>query len=216
MAIAFVANVAKTTNGTSGAIDTTGANLIVVVVGWLASGASSTDMVTVVDSKSNNYFLVGKRVSINGTVGIFVCTDAIVGSGHTFTVTGGLNSYCVAAFSGAYGVRNATNGVQVTSTSVQPGSLTPPIDGCLLVAGLGDRTVNTISVDSGFTITDQNPFASGTAVGAALAYKIQTSAGAEDPTFSWSDSQIACANMAIIEPTPSGGGASEANMGHFG
>ncbi len=200
MAYALVANTSKSTSGTSAAIDTTGATLLVVVAGYLASGASSTNFPTVSDSKSNTWNLINLRSNNTAAVAIFYAFGTSVGSGHTFTCTGGLPSFCVAAFSGSHTsfVHGISTGAGGTVTSLQPGSITPALNNCLLIAGMAYRDNTTISVNGGFTITNQEIFQSGTAVGSALAYLIQTSAAAANPQFSWTNSVVANAQMVVL------------------
>jgi len=208
MAFALVSHVSRAGTGTSGAIDTTGADLLVAAVGWGNSNA-----VAFSDSKSNIWIPIGAlpiSAPASGLVQLMIAINPTVGSGHTFTVTGA-SSACVAAFSGShltFPLGQVRNAATAGAASLAPGSLTPPIDACLVIAALGDRTANTISVDGGFTITDQVAFSSPTVVGSCLAYLIQTSAAAANPTFSWTGSVIASAIIGYFQPpTAAAGGA---------
>src|SRR5919108_202216 len=102
MAIALVANVSRATGGTTAGIDTTGATVIVLSCGYIATGASNDPRPNVSDSNSNAWIYFDPLVNGNGAVAIFVAINPVVGSGHTFTCTGGLPSFEVAAFSGTH------------------------------------------------------------------------------------------------------------------
>lgn len=61
------------------------------------------------------------------------------------------------------------------------GSITPPQDNCFMVAGVGQGLAQTWTIDSSYNIGDQ---AAATArLGAAIAYQIQTTATARNPTW---------------------------------
>src|SRR4051812_9792279 len=104
MGIAFVVGAHVTegsgaNGGTSGAIDTSGANFLVAVVASYSVGDT-----TVTDSKSNTWTQLTARDEINTTLvrnRIWYAKNATVGSGHTFSdaVSSSFPSICVAAFS---------------------------------------------------------------------------------------------------------------------
>lgn len=209
MAIALVSHVAKTTSGTTAGIDTTGATFLVVAVGYISTGASSGTPV-LSDSNSNTWVRIANGLVANASVDLQVCLNPTVGAGHTFTVSAaGAPSFCVAAFSGTatdFQCGRAVNNSTASGTSVQPGSVTPTRDNCALVAALAYRDTTTVSVNSSFTITDQNPFASGIAIGCVLAYRVETTATAVNPTFSWTNAVGATAMQIEVQPPPTGGG----------
>lgn len=190
MAFALVANATAqaASNATTGAIDTTGANLLIAVVGWY----SAVGEPTLTDSKSNSWTMLTKKTSNNMSVLIYYAIGATVGSGHTFTAsgTGKYATICVGAFSGGHASSpyeaesaGATSG---SATSLQPGTLTPAENDELVITGLGlDGSTSAESINGGFTITDLMRFAPGVAEGAGMAYLIQTSAAAANPTWSW-------------------------------
>jgi hypothetical protein len=211
MAYALVSNTSAApgeNGGATGAIDTTGANLIVVgVVAF--DGAPGTANLS--DSKSNAYTELTAREFSSSDLRLFYKENATVGSGHTFTFSraSSFPTILIAAFSGgkassAFDVQNgASNGSAVTS--FQPGSVTPSEDNELLIALLGFGDVAARSIDSSFAITNQHGFGTGNNIGGALAYKIQTSAGAENPTWSWVGNDVAGAAIATFKAEPTGG-----------
>jgi hypothetical protein len=204
MAIALVSHVAKTSSGTSAAIDTTGSSLILVVVGNTTAGESSVS-----DSNGNTWLRLFYGPVNTGRVWIYGCANPTVGSGHTFTVTTANPSFCVAAFSGTgdypffkMWTSNGSSG----ATSIQAGSITPTANGGLVIAALAYRDTTAVSIDGGFTITDQNPYVGAVAVGSALAYLIQGGAAAANPTWNWTNSAICTALLGAVRPPASGGG----------
>jgi hypothetical protein len=214
MAIALVANVkysaGGSAGGTTGSVNTTGANLIVGIIGFENASGQQTLPLAFSDNKSNVY-LLGAQSAISSTDGValYYCVSPTVGSGHTFSTTQN-NSFptcCVAAFSGLAAdftigfpyKNNHTAG----ATSIQAGSLTPTVNNCLVIAGMAYRDTTSVSIGGGFTISDQAPFIGGTAIGSSLGYLIQTSAAAANPTWSWTNSVAADAVLMIFQPTVS-------------
>src|SRR5216684_1966690 len=140
MAFSLIANTLKQTsdgsNVTTTAIDTTGANLIVLLT---VDNANHTPT----DSKSNTW--TGLTVKAVNTVNtrLWYSLGPTVGSGHTFTLTGVSSLPCIAAaaYSGAktssaFDVENGSN--PGSGTSIQPGNVTPSQDGELVIYGTGD------------------------------------------------------------------------------
>lgn len=213
VAFALVANTAVgNTNGGAGAvttpaIDTTGANLIVLAV----SSYAATSEPTISDSKSNTWSQLTIRSAGDTRFRLFYCAGPTVGSGHTFTVSPSAGnpyqSFCVGAFSGAAASTpfDQQNGATATGTSLATGSVTPSEDNELVIAGLNFAAVNTISVNGGFTISDQINYSASVRFGSAMAYLIQTSLAAANPSFSWSTSTAAAAGIATFKAAAGGG-----------
>jgi hypothetical protein len=204
MAIALVtgANTADTDTAasvTTDAIDTTGANLIVLARSRFNSPAIS-------DSKTNTWTgLTERTVSGHPELQIYYTVGSIsVGSGHTFTAAAAncFSGLAVAAFSGVDIYNSQESGAGFTATtSSQPGSLTPSTDGCLLVCALSYDGTQTLSLaTAGWTILNQMPLDSGNAYGIALAYKIQGTAAAENPQWTWTGNQTGHTAMAVFAP----------------
>jgi hypothetical protein len=140
---------------------------------------------------------------------IYYAKNATVGSGHTFTFDGTAvyPSIGIMAFSGSDTTSpfDQENGAEnAGTTSLQTGSVTPSTNAQILVAALGFNTANTISVNSSFTGLIQQNFTGGVE-GMAMAYLIQTTAGAVNPTFSWSSSSAAAAAIATFKTAAAGG-----------
>ena len=114
-------------------------------------------------------------------------SDAIVGPGHRFTITGN-NTYAaiaVAAFRGSdlTSPFDVQSGHSVSnSPTVQPGSVTPGAANALVITGLEFNSAP-VTVDSGVTILDQVPMAGGHHFGVALGYTLQTAAVPVNPTW---------------------------------
>lgn len=198
MAIALVASVSNRalTPGddiTSDAIDTTGANLLVFVAN------KALTSVTISDSKGNTWTPRTAKTLTGGSTEqtqIHYCAPTSVGSGHTFTVTsdtsGSYSSVTVLAFSGAHATPYDTESAGATDvggTTIQPGSLTPSADGAVIVASAvqNGTMTNSFTVDGGFTEAADSQY-NNFSVGASVAYLIQTSAAAANPTFTFVDS----------------------------
>jgi hypothetical protein len=192
------------TNVTTSAINTTGANLIIVTV------AQSGAVDPVSDSNGNTWTQLLASSGSNKST-LLYCFNPTVGVGHTFTATGGgFPAIGVQAWSGAatspFDVQN-TNFSTTAVTSLQPGSVTPGSSNELIISGLmwTFDGVTGLSIDSGFTISDQTPHVSGQHFGAGIAYFVQSAAGAIDPTWSWTTASNSVTSIASFKAasTPS-------------
>lgn len=173
------------TDPTTSAIDTTGANLIIISVSQYAGSAIGS----LSDNKSNTWTGLTAQAG-NATGGnqnqycrLFYCYAPTVGAGHTFKWTGTnvFGTICVAAFSGS---ASSPFDQQNGAFGNVPGSVTPSVDSELVVSAVSFGSPATELVDSSLTITDKINYVSGGAEGGALAYIIQTTAGAVNPTWS--------------------------------
>ena len=184
MAFTSIASVSATpgvSGGATGAIDTTGANLIVISVGFYSAGTG----LTVSDSKGNTWLPLTLRTTSSGHQRFFYAQAALVGSGHTFTVTGTsiYPAIHVRAFAGATATPfDLQAGATNSGSSLATGSITPTQPGALVVSGLCFDSTATVSVAPTMTVT-QSPFGSGVAFGGALGYLVQTTAAAVNPTW---------------------------------
>lgn len=169
-------------SATTSGIDTTGASLLIVAV-------ASFNTPTLSDSAGNTFTGLTQQTAGHFSIQLFECYSPITSSSDTFTVSGA-NSYAslaVAAFSGTSGsaVDTSSGATDTTgSSTLQTGSITPTHNDELIVSGVtvSDWTA-TLSVNSGLTITDQVASASGMGAGVALAYLVQASAAAINPTW---------------------------------
>jgi hypothetical protein len=193
---AAIALIAHTTgrstdsNGfTTGAIDTTGANFIIIGLATAVTGG------TISDSKGNTWHPLTEWVggAADRQFRFFYCQSCTVGSGHTFTVTGTgiFPLLLVEAFSGiaaasSFDVQNGNGPGICCGNSISTNSVTPSAANELVIAGLEYDVTDIPTIDSGFTITDTSPAGPFGAQGGQMAYLIETTATAQNPTFSWS------------------------------
>src|SRR5260370_38961657 len=112
--------------GTTTAIDTTGADLLVVLLSYYAG----TSIASFVDSKGNTWIPLTVQNGTFRSGQLYYCKAPTVGTGHTITASGAstYTAVCFAAFSGSdqtapFDVRNGSiNGANAGSG---PGSITP-------------------------------------------------------------------------------------------
>lgn len=198
MALALVASTATllgtgaASNITTPAINTTGATLLVIHYGNYESGASVNQPPT--DSKANTWIaLTAHGVAAGPRSRFWYAKSPIVGSGHQFTTSNTANyaAMSVAAFSGAHLTAPFDQENGATAASGSPpqscGSITPSVNGALIVAGMSeyDNFVGAFTINSGLTILGVLRFASASNFGSAMAYLVQTSAAAINPAWSW-------------------------------
>lgn len=182
--VASTSVVGSPSGGTSSAINTTGANLIVTIeADYQASTSASTS-----DSKSNSWSHgTTQSISGQGRGRLSYVLSPTVGSGHTFTYAGGYGSLEVMAFTkgGGAPVLDQQSGATSTGSTAQPGSITPTVSGALIIAGLSYTGVAAVSINNSFVIPSggQQTFVSATAFGSAIAYLVQTTAAAINPTW---------------------------------
>jgi hypothetical protein len=195
---------------TSSGIDTTGATVLAIVVGY-----NSNFPTTVSDSKTNYWFRAGWMRSL-GLPNLvmylsFPSLTSQTGTGHTFTVSSTDTQYisfCVASFTGASPVFTSfIENDQATAANIQAGSITPPINGCLILGGLMTNATygGTLSIDSSFSISDSTPFQSGINYSSALAYLSQSTAAAVNPKWTWTTSTVCSAINVVVAPAGGGG-----------
>lgn len=171
------------TGATTTGFDTTGANLIVVALSF--DGGSTP---TLSDSKGNTWTALTLGAG-SPRARLYYCQAPSVGSGHTFSISGTntFGSVNVQAFSGAivspFDVENTAAG---TSTSPQAGSITPGFNNELVVAATATGNGNINSIDGGFTSTNPVNYLASNHYGIGIAYLIQTTAAAANPTWTLS------------------------------
>lgn len=209
--------------GTSAGIDTTGANLITISLGWY-SGVTANP--TVSDINGNLYTPCTKiSDSTPFSEQLFYVYAPTVGPGHTFAVSGSIiaAAMLVSAWSGAASSpldQQSQGSHSGTSGTVQPGSITPSQNDELLITGLmvgNPGGVEVVSINGGFSITDTVAFSGSVNEGGSMAYLVQTTATAANPT--WDDGNPGGSTLgllAAIASFKSGGGPPPAtNSGRF-
>lgn len=194
---------------TTSAIDTTGANLLVVAVASYNGATAST----LSDSKGNTWN-ARTAYSDAGTGGIvriqlFYASSPTVGTGHTFTGSSpGSGSYpciAVAAFSGANTTPYASESGDTDGSSGstdQPGTVTPGSNNNLIITGVAHNNAgSTMSVNESFTISNQTTAVGSQCVGVAMGYQIQTTATARNPTWTLSAGTGLVCSAAVFIPS---------------
>lgn len=199
-AAAVAAGSSNNNTVTTAPVDTSGADFLVAIVSDYSAGSRAV----VTDSKSNTWnALTSTQSGANARNTIWWARPTTVGSGHTFTATGTgtFPTIDVLAFSGSAvsPFDQESGAVQAFGTSVQPGSLTPPQNDCLVVTGFtADAAAGSLACSGGFTIST-NVGVSGNHERGALAYLIQTTAAAVNPTWSWSPNTTAAVRQATFK-----------------
>ncbi len=194
---------------TSDPVNTTGADLIVVSVGY-AQGTSPS----VSDNKGNTYTPLTVRTGTSWSHRLYYCggpSTPVVGAGHTFTVSGSgiLAFMAVQAWSGSHltSVLDAETGAgSGAASTLQPGSITPSQNNELIVTGVVSDTGGLPSVDLGFSISDSEAAVGGSFAAGAFAYLVQTSAAAVNPTWTFGGANDDATSMAAFKAAAVGGG----------
>jgi hypothetical protein len=219
MSIALVASINAggpgANGGSTAAVDTTGADLIIIGGSWWGFAAGHTAVFS--DNKGNTWTLA--TLQPNGGANDMChqkayCFNPTVGSGHTFSVTTAGTGYpgiVVLAFSGTSGYSYQTrNGASTPTTSGSPfsvGSVTPSANNALLVSGLSTATSVPPSLAmTSFTIVS-NPGAGGASFNSTLGYYVQPTAAAINPAWTWSGGGAFEIAADVVVFSGAGGGA---------
>lgn len=202
MAWSQIANLAAElgiNGGTSAAINTTGANLIVVAV----TRYDPSGQPTLSDSKGNTWVGLTSTTLTTGALRLFYCYAPTVGTGHTFTTTlsTSYSSVHVAAFSGAAASPLDGETADTTGSAIgRPGSITPTVDGDLIISAVVHATGSTPwAIDSGMTILNSQAGTSGQGFSGAIAYKVQTTAAAINPQWTISSGNVGTPAIAAFK-----------------
>lgn len=204
MAWNLVASTTSRGGNASPSVDTTGADLIVIAaIGFAGVTAPH-------DSKSNTFTALSERTGSQCKVRIYYVVSPSVGSGHTCTANtaGQFAVGFIYAFSGcntadAFDQESAGGGT-ASGTSLQPGSVTPDEDNCLIVSGLSFFNSTGATINGGYTGAAVDTDGS-THISGGGAYLVQTSAAATNPTWSWAGNADAAAASAVFHGTGGGG-----------
>lgn len=184
--VAHTGKAGSSSGVTTDPIDTTGANLIVIGFSYYPGSGGGT----LSDSKGNTWTPAFIEFTIgNNRFAMYYCAAPTVGAGHTFSFSG--TTYpgiTVSAWSGLAGspFDAAVTNSSTSSATVSTGSITPAQADTLFVTVMGWEASagGAISVDSGFTMLDQIPYAGGTNFGCSMAYKVISNGAAENPEWS--------------------------------
>ncbi len=189
----FQSTAGTTNDVTSGEIDFSGVDTIFVCVTHLGTVTNGSEAY-VTDSSSNTYTqAVSKEDTFSGgQIEIWVAYSATVTSTMTFRLQnqGSGTAYfsgVVMGFSGGLGSlptdqTNSAAGVGVTS--LQAGSITPSEDNELVIAALsGD--IDTGNIDESYVHEGSIDGVASESLSMEAAYKIQTTATATNPTWSF-------------------------------
>lgn len=202
MAYSLIAHAASGGDGnvaTTGTFDSTGANHLLVGVA-LFNGAGHASIGDISDSKGNSWSLRTLYATAGGIeIALYQGLQTMtVGTGHTvtFTRSGSFPSIAASAWSGAalsvvLDAQTGNNGG--SASTIQPGSLSPSQDNDLLFTAVAAGGTTITSIDSGFSILDNVNAANSEPL--AVAYKIQTTAGAENPTWTLAGTGDVTANQ---------------------
>ena len=211
MAIALVSHVGTTGGTPTAAINTLGAFLIVIGIGGAAPVTAP------VDNLGNSYVRLTNWVGNNGGgMTLFYRLTPLTSATHTFTGSAANSpALCAAAFSGV-GAFNQQSGANDpgSGTAMQPGALTPPVNGALFVTGCGGSGVTGVAtIAGGFTATDSFGTVAGTNYSMGLAYFVQPTAAALNPTWTVNASAasavatfLAGVKLPPVAPVTIGGG----------
>jgi hypothetical protein len=203
---------------TTAPINTTGADLIVVGasmgVGFLG--------VVLSDSHSNTWTALTPQSISGATNCLFYCHAPIVGTCHTFTLTGSGNfpSMGVLAVSGStVSPLEAQSGFSTGSTvaTIQPGLLSPVAGGDLFTSSIAGNPAFGLEIDSGFSKSTVD-WTAGLYIAGGIAWLIQGSAAAINPSWSCTGTfSGAATTMATFSPAaiPPVGGSSLAAVADY-
>ncbi len=208
MAIALVGHItaSSTTSSTftSGTLDTTGATLIVVAVEEFAVSTLSDNMSN--GAGTSLTLQTGSNIRLQ----LHYYVAPTVGAGHTWTSTG-TGTFTTLAISAWSGVTTSSpfdveNGAAVTSTTtIQPGSVTPAVSGSLLLFAIGNnQTIGSNSINNSFVVMDTTNVVGGQHEAAAHGYLVQSVAAPINPTWTIAGTDDILGRIAVFKPSAGG------------
>lgn len=169
---------------TTPAINTTGANLLVITVSWYAPGTTPV----VSDTKSNIWVPLKQTGAGDQKCQIYYSINPVVGTNHVFFADGsGSNPVLrVIAASGAHSnpVVGQDGRASATGFTNNPGPVLPPVAGCLIVTGLAFGVDPSATIDQGFNAAYMG-FSGGVNTAGAGAYLEPLTRYAVDPQWVW-------------------------------
>ena len=175
----------------------------------VTGNATFGDLSSVTDNQSNGAYTLLTKYSDSGNAQIAYKAAPVVAASHTWTQTQ-TSIFCAisaAVFSGVLQVspldQETGHGLATNDTSIQPGSLTPSMNGCLIISLLELAGTDTAFTPSGYTLIDGIAGDNATREGLFFAYKIQSTAAAENPLWTWTVNSPACTALAIFKPAVS-------------
>lgn len=204
MAITHVATVINTSGGvnggTTGNIDTSGADLLVASISWFSGNSSISD------SNGNTWIPLTARSSNNVKHQLWYVLAPTVGAGHNFTVsmTGQAPTLIVEAFSGIASF-DQENG-SANGMPLQTGGITLASAPALFISGFCSTHASGINIDSSFGNQQTRYWSSGNNMAGSTAYRIDSVTGGANPT--WSNGGVftdAAANLATFLASASAG-----------
>lgn len=206
MAIALVSSVNKagpSGGGTTTAIDTTGATLLVLTTArYLATSATPSD------SASNTWTGltdIGNSAGFQNACRIWYVENPTTSATHTFTFAAtalypafGASAWSGTATSSVFDKQSVNDNGDVATSTSAPGSVTPAADGALVIACAAYDSASAVTIDGGFTELYDTPLVGGSYFGGMGAYLIQTTAAAANPTVSYAGSNANCTAIAVF------------------
>jgi hypothetical protein len=191
----------STNGGTSAAIDTTGATLIVISVSW------ASNPITLSDSKGNTWTALTQRTFSFDRHQLFYRLTPTVGAGHTFSVTGTsiVAGWHVYAFAGVASYQTESGASAGSGNSLACGAVTPTLNGALLVTGLCSAPTaaeTDAAGPEGTWVRTQISYVASNQIQASAAYSFQGVAAAINPTWTMSGTPAnVCVGAAVFLPS---------------
>lgn len=174
-----------TSGGTSTGITTTGATVEFVGVCFFNSIGSLTD------SKGNTWTATTVSANAGNTRNcvIYYCVNPTTDAAQTFSTTANLSSIFVLAYSGnaATPFDQENQNFNDASATFTGGSVTPLQNNEIVISLMGyfadPSTAQPVTINSSFTKVDSVDWGGGTGLAGAIAWKQQSTATSENPTW---------------------------------
>jgi hypothetical protein len=185
---------------TTAPFSTIGASLVYFVVSDFQSSAKTT-----LTNNHGDTIIEGTEQSTVGGARVRLCwiINPTSDANYTVTATGAGSNYpsiCAESRGGGnVAPFDQQNGAQINNTFGSPGSVTPTENNELVVTVEGHSAAGSLSVDSGFGSLRQQDFVGGTSFGSAMASLVQTTAGAVNPVWTTTTSQISAAAIGTFK-----------------
>jgi hypothetical protein len=140
---------------------------------------------TLTDSAGNTWTRIAQPGPANNQqwAEMYYSHNPTTSASHTFSYSGGYAAMEAQAFSGSASGAVLDQSNSAVTTGGQPGSITPTHDNELVVASWSSDASSNPTISSPYTITDSDLWNGGVTYGSAMAYAVQTTAAATNPTW---------------------------------
>ena len=177
--------------------------LVMAVSTWRPGGTPTSEAAYISDSKGNAWTALDPETA-NTQSQLFYCLSPIVGTGHTFsydnTSATTFPAIGILGFSDVLGFDSSSGSSNGSTTSIQPGALTPGDDNSLLITAVSFYPSGLPTVSSPFGRLIATDYVASSHIGIGVARVVDMAATSRNPTWSRATAMDTGCTMAVFSP----------------